>query len=90
MQCEEWADANSELFKEAHDETVHKNSYKRKLYELISASLVKRFLFYLKIGEADTKERILMYRSGKGFAYCPVQEGHEFKIHGLRGAAVRP
>ena len=39
MQCEEWADANSELFKEAHDETVHKNSYKRKLYELIGASL---------------------------------------------------
>ncbi len=39
MQCEEWADANSELFKEAHDETVHKNSYKRKLYELINASL---------------------------------------------------
>ena len=39
MQCEEWADANSELFKEDHDETVHKNSYKRKLYELISASL---------------------------------------------------
>ncbi len=39
MQCEEWANANSELFKEAHDETVHKNSYKRKLYELISASL---------------------------------------------------
>ena len=57
MQCKEWADANSELFKEAHDETVHNNSYKRKLYELISASLrtllfepsrpgrVKRFLF---------------------------------------------
>ena len=44
----------------------------------------------VKIGEADTKERILMCRSGKGFAYCPVQEGHEFKIHGLRGAAVRP
>ena len=42
MQCEEWADANSELFKEAHDETVHKNSYKRKLYELISASLGRR------------------------------------------------
>ena len=39
MQCEEWADANSELFKEAHDETVYKNSYKRKFYELISASL---------------------------------------------------
>ena len=46
MQCEEWADANSELFKEAHDETVHKNSYKRKLYELISASVMAaRFLF---------------------------------------------
>ena len=43
MQCEEWADANSELFKEAHDETVHKNSYKRKLYELISASQGKRY-----------------------------------------------
>ena len=27
------------LFKEAHDEAVHKNSYKRKFYELISASL---------------------------------------------------
>jgi hypothetical protein len=39
MQFKEWADANSELFKEAHDEAVHKNSYKRKLYELISASL---------------------------------------------------
>ncbi len=39
MQCEEWDDANSELFKESHDEAVHKNSYKRKLYELISASL---------------------------------------------------
>ncbi len=39
MQCKEWADANSELFKEAHDETVHTNSYKRKLYELISASI---------------------------------------------------
>ena len=45
MQCEEWADANSELFKEAHDETVHKNSYKRKLYELISASLTSLFVF---------------------------------------------
>ena len=42
MQCKEWDDANSELFKEAHDEAVHKNSYKRKLYELISASLVYR------------------------------------------------
>ena len=39
MQCEEWDDANSELFKEPHDEAVHKNSYKSRLYELISASL---------------------------------------------------
>ena len=39
MQCEEWDDANSKLFKESHDETVHKNSYKSRLYELISASL---------------------------------------------------
>ncbi len=40
MQCEEWDDENSELFKESHDEAVHKNSYKSRLYELISASLV--------------------------------------------------
>ena len=39
MQCEEWADANSELFKEAHDEAVHKNTYEMRFYELISASL---------------------------------------------------
>ena len=39
MQYKEWDDANSELFKESHDEAVHKNSYKSKLYELISASL---------------------------------------------------
>ena len=39
MQCEKWDDANSQLFKEFLDEAVHKNSYKRKLYELISASL---------------------------------------------------
>ena len=40
MQCKEWDDANSELFKESHDEAVHKNSYKSRLYELISASIV--------------------------------------------------
>ena len=39
MQCEEWDEANSELFKESHDEAVHKNSYESRLYELISASL---------------------------------------------------
>jgi hypothetical protein len=30
---------NSELFKESHDEAVHKNSYKIRFCELISASL---------------------------------------------------
>ena len=50
MQCEEWADANSELFKEAHDEAVHKNSYKRKLYELISASLYPISLLMISWG----------------------------------------
>ncbi len=39
MQCKEWDDANSELFKESHDEAVHKISYESRLYELISASL---------------------------------------------------
>ena len=41
MQCKEWGDANSELFKESHDEAVHKNSYKSRLYDLISASLAQ-------------------------------------------------
>ncbi len=50
MQCEEWDDANSELFKESHDEAVHKNSYKSRLYELISASLAssRRLIFTSK------------------------------------------
>jgi hypothetical protein len=39
MQYKEWDDANSKLFKEFHDEAVHKNPYKSRLYELISASL---------------------------------------------------
>ena len=39
MQCKEWDDANSKLFKEFPDEAVHKNPYKSRLYELISASL---------------------------------------------------
>ncbi len=39
MQCKEWDDANSELFKEFHDEAVHKNPFKSRLYDLISASL---------------------------------------------------
>ena len=44
MQCKEWDDANSELFKESHDEAVHKISYESKLYELISASLKKALI----------------------------------------------
>ena len=44
MKCEEWDDANSELFKESHDEAVHKISYESKLYELISASLKKALI----------------------------------------------
>ena len=39
MQCKEWDDADSELFKESHDAAVQKNSYKGRLCELISASL---------------------------------------------------
>ena len=33
MQCKEWYDANSELFKESHDEAVHKNFYESRLCE---------------------------------------------------------
>ena len=39
MQCKEWDDADSELFKESHDAAVQKNSYKGRLCELINASL---------------------------------------------------
>ena len=42
MQCKEWGDANSKLFKESHDEAVYKNSYKSTLCELISASLISK------------------------------------------------
>ena len=38
-QYKEWDDANSKLFKESHDEAVHKDSYESRLCELISASL---------------------------------------------------
>ena len=50
MQCKEWGDANSELFKEPHDEAVHENSYKSKLYELISASLNLLYKKYTQKG----------------------------------------
>ena len=49
MQCEEWDGENSELFKESHYEAVYKNSYKSRLYELISASLI-----YTPLTEANT------------------------------------
>ena len=45
MQCKEWDDEDSELFKESHDELVHKISYESRLYELISASLVHLCFF---------------------------------------------
>ena len=35
MQCKEWDDANSK----SHDEAVHKNPFKSRLYDLISATL---------------------------------------------------
>ena len=58
MQCKEWDDANSELFKESHDEAVHKNSYKSRLYDLISASLE----CCLAIGQ-PTKRKASLYFS---------------------------
>ena len=69
MQCEEWADANSELFKEAHDETVHKNSYKRKLYELISASVMAARFLFRSLHGTNSSMKAEMRRSG---APCPV------------------
>ena len=33
MQCKEWDDENSKLFKESHDEAVHKNFYKSRFCE---------------------------------------------------------
>ena len=58
MQCKEWDDANSQLFKESHDEAVHKNSYKIRLYELISASLtscIRDSQFFLRVALAPSK-----------------------------------
>ncbi len=43
MQCKEWDDANSQLFKESHDEAVHKNSRIKADSDLISASLGANF-----------------------------------------------
>ncbi len=45
MQCKEWDDANSQLFKETYDEALDKNSYEIRFCELISASLTSLFVF---------------------------------------------
>ena len=70
MQCEEWADANSELFKEAHNEAVHKNSYKSRLYELISASLGIQFYGYYTIWFPTRHDTTGINISRKLFANC--------------------
>ena len=59
MQCKEWDDANSKLFKESHDEAVHKNPYKTRLYELISASLnlESSVMFIIEQGDFSTTLR---------------------------------
>ena len=68
MQCKEWGDANSELFKEPHDEAVHKNSYKSRLCELISASLVRpKFACHLQAGGGKFKVHVVPLRPGGKF-----------------------
>ena len=69
MQCKEWDDANSELFKESHDEAVHKNSCKSRLYELISASLGRDW--DRDLGGAFQYSRRLMCTSCIGCASRP-------------------
>ena len=74
MQCKEWGDANSELFKESHDEAVHKNSYKSRLYELISASLtVSRLKGRPFYGQAMGQLRL----TGTFSAECVQRDGKE-------------
>ena len=73
MQCKEWGDANSELSKESHDEAVHKNSCKSRLYELISASLGRD----RDLGGAFQYSRSGLRLRRRG-AYSPVL------THGLR------
>ena len=66
MQCKEWDDANSELFKESHDAAVQKNSYKGRLCELISASLKSS-------GSAKSQENpasTLLLSSGNAGSCC--------------------
>ena len=41
MQCKEYFDANSELFKEEHDEALHENTCEIEFCDLISVSLSK-------------------------------------------------
>ena len=66
MQCKEWDDANSKLFKESHDAAVQKNSYKGRLCELMSASLKSG-------GNAKSQENpasILLLSSGNAGSCC--------------------
>ena len=39
MQCKEYSDANSELFKEEYDEALHENTCEIEFCDLISVSL---------------------------------------------------
>ncbi len=41
MQCKEYSDANSELFKEEYDEVLHENTCEIEFCDLISVSLSK-------------------------------------------------
>ena len=59
---------NSELFKEPHDEAVHENSYKSKLYELISASLTGRPSI-LRFAQNDRVRGKYPAESGQPIAY---------------------
>ena len=74
-------DANSELFKELHDEAVHKNSYKSRLCELISASLDLRRQALLDPGPAPAALRLpsllcLMHHDlGEGNVYPVLVKG---------------
>ena len=74
MQCKEWDDANSELFKESHDEAVHKNSYKSKLYELISASLNPLAQYTITYHRMSTERRARLYREKAArYSFFPAE-----------------
>ena len=41
MQCKEYSDANSELFKEEYDEALHENTCEIEFCDLISVSFIR-------------------------------------------------